>query len=240
MLQDELDSGWDDNQSISGVSLSPSVMGFLATGKKISDAVTFGPRFCELFHNFTSDCDLQIEKTHHLYSLILDNCVDFLRWVRRDDHTIAEVNNLLFNSNYLRPETRNGAIMILIYLFSSIKASICPGLDMFSVLVSDDDGLGIANRFSLKIYNDPFGYLAFLKSSVSALIDCHVIPENDRMNTVSRSSKGKIEDATELEHFNKIKADIVAALTVKNHSEARRIVQVVLDFWQGNKREVSH
>lgn len=239
-----LESGWDDGQSISGVSLSSSVVGYLASGsKKVSDAVTYGPKFCELFRNFTMECSLEIDINRHLLALILDYLVEFLRWVRKDDHTIAEVGNLLFNNDYLRPETRNGVIMVIIYMFSSIKATVLPDTDMFSVLVNKDFGLGIANKFSLKIYNDPYYYLSFLKLSLSALIDCGMIPENERVNISQKpavkSTASKIQDSNEYNKFMQLKTMVVSALDSKKIDEAQKIVEVIAVYWQDNKREVS-
>lgn len=230
----EVDSGWDDAQSI-----SPSVVGFLASGgKKISDAVTFGPRFCELFHSFCAENALSIDVHRHLFALILEHLVAFVRWVRRDEHQVAEVNNLLFNCDYLRPETRNGVIMVVIYMFAAIKSTVLPNADMFSVLVHDEYGLGIANRFSLKIYNDPFCFLAFLKFAVSALIDCGTLPENDRQNTVVKVSKARAEDAVERECFLQIQSEILAALGQNDVPRAKRIVEYIANYCQLNKREV--
>ena len=72
--------------------------------------------------------------------------------------------------------------MVLIYTFASIKAQEgIEGLDMFATFQDSETGLGIANKFSLKIYNDPYSYLSFLKSSVSGLIDAGSIPDNEHL-----------------------------------------------------------
>lgn len=265
-----MDDWDDDGQSISGMTLiTPSVVGFLAngahiqqhpymhggmtegmmaamaasagSGKKVSDAITYGPRFCELFRMFTTECELNIDITRHLFALVLDYLVDFMRWVRRDEHTIAEVSNLLLNYDYLRPETRNGVIMVIIYMFSSIKATVLPGKDMFSILVSDDYGLGIANKFSLKIYNDPYYYLTFLKLTISALIDCAAVPENERMNVVNKfTNRSKQPDQNELAYYNLIKDMMLNALANDDNTECQRLVKVVTLYWQHySKRGVS-
>ena len=55
---------------------------------------------------------------------------------------------------------------------------------MFLVLQEPDTGLGIVNKTSLKIYNDPFCFFSFLKACMSGLIDAGKLPENERLNQV--------------------------------------------------------
>ena len=76
--------------------------------------------------------------------------------------------------------------MILIYTLSTAKAKSSgkTDSDMFSVLQDAESGLGIVNKTSLKIYNDPFSYFTFLKSCMSGLIDAGKVPENERQNQV--------------------------------------------------------
>lgn len=58
---------------------------------------------------------------------------------------------LTIENDYLRPEVRNGIVMVIVYTFASIKATLAEGLDMFITLQDNESGLGIANRFSLKV-----------------------------------------------------------------------------------------
>ncbi|RYG97310.1 hypothetical protein EON65_53080, partial [archaeon] len=139
--------------------------------KKISDAITYGPRFCNLFEAYRLHLGTEIDKTKHLMALCTENLVDFIKWARESDRQVEWISETLFQNDYLRPEVRNGIVMVLIYTFASIKATVPPESDMFLTLQDNETGLGIANRFSLKIYNDPFYYLTFLKIAISSLID---------------------------------------------------------------------
>ena len=72
----------------------------------------------------------------------------------------------------LRPEVRNGLALIVIYVFSAAKKYLgSKSTDMFAVLLDSESGLGIVNKTSLKIYNDPFNYFAFIK--VRSYLTCH-------------------------------------------------------------------
>jgi hypothetical protein len=163
------------------------------SNRKISDAITYGPRFCELFHMFVTECKLQFNISRHLLSLILYYLITFIRWARQDEDRIDNISKLLLNYNYLRVGTRNGVVIVIIYLFASIKSTVIPYSDMFSVQMSDNYGLGITNKFSLKIYNDPYYFLTFLKLCVSALIDIGAIPENTRSNNVLGKCTGRCQ-----------------------------------------------
>ena len=77
--------------------------------------------------------------------------------------------------------------MVFVYSFSAAKALKTRGeTDMFLVLQESETGLGIVNKTSLKIYNDPFCFFSFLKACMSGLIDAGKLPENERLNQVSR------------------------------------------------------
>eukprot|EP01031_Cornospumella_fuschlensis_P053250 gene53250-65043_t len=139
--------------------------------KKISDAVTYGPCFCKLFEAYRAHLGSDIDKTKHLMALCTEHLIDFIKWARASDKQSDWISDTLLQNDYLRPEVRNGIVMVLIYTFASIKATVIPDSNMFLTLQDNDTGLGISNRFSLKIYNDPFYYLTFLKISISSLID---------------------------------------------------------------------
>lgn len=177
--------------------------------RKISDAQTYGPRFSILYENYRSKFNLQIDTRRHLMSLCVEHMVNFVKWARESELQCSWISNILLENDYLRPEVRNGVVMVLIYTFASIKAvtannannssrgpsSPVPDsnssassniIDMFSTLQDHERGLGIANKFSLKIYNDPYNFLSFLKTSISALIDAGIIPDNERQNQPKR------------------------------------------------------
>ncbi len=199
--------------------------------KKVSDTITYGPRFCALFDAYVKANKLHIDTSRHLMSLCSDHVIRFLVWVRESDAQMGWVAQTLLNYDYLRPEVRNGIVMILIYTFASIKSTVDPGLDMFMTLQDMEQGLGIANKFSLKIYNDPFGYLTFLKTVISALIDAGAIPDNERLNQPKRS-KQVFENKDEVAAFNEIKSRIVALLDCGDNEGAKQLVQHINTYWQ--------
>jgi hypothetical protein len=201
--------------------------------KKVSDALTYGPRFCEIFHTYCRDLNITINTKRHLFSLCIDHLIGFTMWARDTEDRIRWLSSLLFENDYLRPEVRNGIVIVIIYTFSSIKAAHHGG-DMFSVLQDTESGLGIANRFSLKIYNDPFGYLSFLKFSISSLIDAGAIPENERMNKPFKkgATKALPRMEEEITAYNELKNRLIQLLDSNKHNEGKSLVQVITTHWQ--------
>jgi hypothetical protein len=199
--------------------------------KKVSDAQVYGPRFCVLYETYCHKNHITMDIRRHLMSLCLENLVPFVKWARENDTQIQWIQNTLLENDYLRPEVRNGVVIVLVYTFASIKASLDPNLDMFITLQDNDQGLGIANKFSLKIYNDPFFYLTFLKTTISALIDAGVLPDNERQNQPKRN-KIAYQNREELQAFQRIQRMIVEALDSGNVVGAKALVSDVATFWQ--------
>jgi hypothetical protein len=128
-----------------------------------------------------------VDISKHLMAVCLENLISFSCWARENNNRSQWIKNTLDDNVDLRPEVRNGLSMILIYAMSTAQARQTKDADMFSILQEADTGLGIVNKTSLKIYNDPFNYFNFLKSCMSGLIDAGKIPENERQNQVSLS-----------------------------------------------------
>jgi hypothetical protein len=146
---------------------------------------TFEPKFFQVFLKYSQYISQQsIQTTGHLMAICLENLIPFCCWARENNTRISWIKKALDEHVDLRPEVRNGLSMILIYSFGTAKASSIEGLDMFTALQDADDGLGIVNKTSLKIYNDPIFCYGFLKSCMSGLIDAGKIPENERTNQV--------------------------------------------------------
>jgi hypothetical protein len=122
-------------------------------------------------------------------------------------------------------------VIVLVYTFASMKATLQPGLDMFITLQDAEKGLGIVNKSSLKIYNDPFLYLSFLKVSISALIDAGAIPDNERINH-PRKYRIQSENQEELVAFAQIQKILSSHLDRGDNAAARQMVQQILDYWQ--------
>ncbi len=147
----------------------------------------FEPKFMEVFGKFCDYTQQTIDLSQHLMSLCLDNLIPFCCWARENNNRNAWIRQVLDDNSDLRPEVRNGLSMILIYVLSTAKATQFTDVDMFGILQDNDTGLGIVNKTSLKIYNDPYNYFNFLKSCMSGLIDAGKVPENERQNQVSLS-----------------------------------------------------
>jgi hypothetical protein len=199
--------------------------------KIVSDALTFGPRFCQLFIEYSSTLERPIDCDRHLMSLCTEHLVPFCRWARDNELKTAAIRSTLLEYDYLRPEVRNGIVMVLIYTFASIKATREEGTDMFIILQDTEQGLGIANKFSLKIYNDPLMYLSFLKISISALIDAGAIPDNERLNQPKRK-KAAVENKDELEAYDQIQRILVNLLDSGDNAGAKHMVMLITNYWQ--------
>jgi hypothetical protein len=201
--------------------------------KKISDTVVYGPRFCLLFDRYCERFNLRIDIKQHLMTLCSEHLVRFINWARESNQQATWVSNTLFDYDYLRPEVRNGIVMILIYTFAAKKATVDPSsMDMFTTLQDAERGLAIANKFSLKIYNDPILFLTFLKTSISALIDAGVIPENERMNGPKKGSKEKLENKEEHAAYVEIVRRLVVLLEAGDVTGAKALVQHLTTYWQ--------
>jgi hypothetical protein len=144
----------------------------------------FEPKFMEVFDKFCDHTQQTIDLSQHLMSLCLDSLIPFCCWARENNSRNAWIRQVLDDNSDLRPEVRNGLSMILIYVLSTAKTTQFVNADMFGLLEDNETGLGIVNKTSLKIYNDPYNYFNFLKSCMSGLIDAGTIPENERLNQV--------------------------------------------------------
>lgn len=199
--------------------------------KKISDAQTYGPRFCSIFETYCQKHRIPIDIRRHLMSLCLEHLVPFIKWARESETQVQWIHSMLLENDYLRPEVRNGVVMVLIYTFAAMKATVDSNLDMFITLQDGEQGMGIANKFSLKIYNDPFFYLIFLKVSISALIDAGVLPDNERQNQPKRS-KISFQNREEFQSFQRLQKMIIDNFDSGNIAAAKSIVNTVANFWQ--------
>lgn len=146
----------------------------------------YEPRFHQVFTKYCESQSQPVDVSCHLMVSCLENLVNFSCWARENGSRAAWIKSTLEDNVDLRPEVRNGLSMILIYCLSTARAKLQPGEDMFTILQDPEMGLGIVNKTSLKVYNDPFSYFNFLKSCISGLIDAGKIPENERINQVSQ------------------------------------------------------
>lgn len=152
----------------------------------LSTSKLFQPKFCDVYDNFILRSKEKIDLSTHLLSLCLNYLISFCCWARESNARSIAVHKMLDNNVDLRPEVRNGLSMILIYCFSAAIAREFSS-EMFTVLQDSATGLGIVNKTSLRVYNDPYNYFNFIKSCISGLIDAGAIPENERLNQVLTS-----------------------------------------------------
>lgn len=139
-------------------------------------ATIYEPKFFEIYQAYQQFV-LQTESENinqnlhqqHLMTLCLNNLLGFSNWAR-DSSTAHWIRATLFENPDMRPEVRNGLAMIIVYVFAAAKAADMRtngghglNVDMFTVLMKADSGLGIVNKTSLKIYSDPHGYFNFIK-----------------------------------------------------------------------------
>lgn len=137
----------------------------------------YEPKFFEIFQAYQQHVQ-QFEPTiknygiqnTHLMTLCLNNLLPFSNWAREGSNALF-IRASLFENPDMRPEVRNGLAMILVYVFAAARANEIRianptvNIDMFTILMKADTGLGIVNKTSLKIYSDPFGFFNFLKVS---------------------------------------------------------------------------
>lgn len=205
--------------------------------RKVTDATIYGPGFAEVFEAYRSHLnDEHIDTSRHLMSLCLDHLIDFVNWARDSDSREQWINEVLQNNLYLRPGVRSGVVAILIYSFLSIKSAATGG-DMFSVLRDTTNGMGIVNRYSIKLYSDPFQFVYFLKTCVSGLIDAGVLPDNERVDK-HKKVKPQVYNHEELAAFHTMKAALVGHLDSGDNQAARKYVEVISSHWL-DKQQVS-
>lgn len=170
--------------------LNSEIPNHQSQGCAVSITQLFEPKFLEVFDAYKDHLRIVkgscvIDLSQHLMSLCLDHLVPFSCWARESNARCAWIQKTLDDNIDLRPEVRNGLCMVFVYSFSAAKALDGSGeSDMFLVLQEPDTGLGIVNKTSLKIYNDPFCFFSFLKACMSGLIDAGKLPENERLNQV--------------------------------------------------------
>ena len=109
-------------------------------GPKISDAITYGPRFCQIFKEYTSTLPVPVNSNRHLMSLCTDHLIPFCKWARETEAQATSIHATLLDHDYLRPEVRNGIVIVLIYTFAAVKALKDTNLDMFRTLEDTESG----------------------------------------------------------------------------------------------------
>jgi hypothetical protein len=211
---------------------------------RVSDALTYGPRFCEIFREYSATQLKPIDLNRHLMALCCQHLVPFIVWARQSPSKSASIHKTLLENEYLRPEVRNGIVVVLVYTFAAAKAKELRGhrmatgntaglrgYDMFQALQDADNGLGMSNKLSLRIYNDPFSYLSYLKTCISALIDAGAIPDNERVGQAKRV-KMTVENQEELDAYGEIQLALTSLLDEGDVFNAKKMVMQITSYWQ--------
>lgn len=198
----------------------------------------YEPKFLDIFDRYKAH-QLASGAPCELSGCLLANCIEhmipFCKWVRQGEGNVTEwIHGVLLNSLDLRPELRNGLSMILMYTFSAAQARASPlKRDMFSVLQDQIAGLGIVHKTALRVYNDPFFYYAFLKASMTALIDNGFIPENERQNREKpKKPKKQTGAADELNYFLQLSQHLLGLMETNNHAQLRTNISHIVSYWQ--------
>lgn len=216
----------------------------------------YEPKFYEIYRSYQTYLDVhhpEINNSNstqqHLMTLCLNNLLAFSQWSREPASNAQWIRTSLFENPDMRPEVRNGLALILVYTFSSAKSmeliesmgDSAPGhMDMFTVLMKNDSGLGIVNKTSLKIYSDPYGYFNFIKACISGLIDAQAIPENERLNAqVTKKSRRGSRNRDEVEAWEYIRTSLVAMFQAPDMlNSARERIAQIMAFWQAKGKTI--
>jgi hypothetical protein len=153
---------------------------------RIPIILVFEPKVLRIFkaYNKAVSPHKQFDCSGHLMVMCLQHIVDFCCWARSSEQNLNWITSEVNGNVDLRPRVRNGLTLLFVYAVAAAKAETFGNTDMFTVMQDADSGLGIANRTSLKIYNDYLNYYTFLKSCLSGLILAGLVAENERSNQV--------------------------------------------------------
>mmetsp|Transcript_12974 Transcript_12974/g.19546 ORF Transcript_12974/g.19546 Transcript_12974/m.19546 type:complete len:601 (+) Transcript_12974:121-1923(+) len=204
-----------------------------------TDILVYERKFFEVYSKYISaHPSLVVDPSQNLLTLCLEHLIPFSLWARKDEDTSTTIHRILMENLDLRPEVRNGLALIVIYVFSAAKKYLgSKSTDMFAVLLDSESGLGIVNKTSLKIYNDPFNYFAFIKCCISGLIYAKAIPENERQNR-PKKARQLDQNTGEIESYRSLSSHLINLLNEGRHEPARLLVKQVLVLWQRNKSSV--
>eukprot|EP01038_Epipyxis_sp_PR26KG_P007797 gene7797-10592_t len=204
-------------------------------GRTTSITKIYEPKFLKIFEQYIQN--VGVDDSMHLLSLSLQHLCSFCRWARESNDRNTWINKMLNNNIDLRSEVRNGLAKILIYCLSSFKSSKLKDTDFFMVLQDSVHGLGIVNKTSLKIYNDPYKYFDFIKTCLSGLIDAGLVPENERQNQ-PKKPKHVEENIEEFAAFNQMKDILTAMIKNDKKSTAKFKIEQILDIWQHGHKNI--
>ena len=136
-------SGAGAGAKLNHLDLDPRKENINDGGPKISDAITYGPRFCQIFKEYTSTLPVPVNSNRHLMSLCTDHLIPFCKWARETEAQATSIHATLLDHDYLRPEVRNGIVIVLIYTFAAVKALKDSNLDMFRTLEDTESGMDV-------------------------------------------------------------------------------------------------
>lgn len=133
-------SGAGASAKLNQLDLDPRKENINDGGPKVSDAITYGPRFCQIFKEYTSTLPVPVNSNRHLMSLCTDHLIPFCKWARETEAQATSIHATLLDHDYLRPEVRNGIVVVLIYTFAAVKALKDSNMDMFRTMEDTESG----------------------------------------------------------------------------------------------------
>eukprot|EP01038_Epipyxis_sp_PR26KG_P007798 gene7798-10593_t len=196
----------------------------------------YEPKFLEIFEIYALNIG-SVDCNAHLLTLSLEHLSSFCCWARESIDRQLQISELLNHNVDLRPEVRNGIAKIMIYSISSFLSFKLKNTDFFMVLQDTDNGLGIVNKTSLKIYNDPYKYFDFIKACLTGLIDAGFVPENERNNQPKKFKKIE-QNKDEYAAFIKLKDYLINLIQSGQKSLLRSKIEQILDVWQIGHKNV--
>lgn len=232
-MRDDLSYFLDNISDDEAIAANPSPFPYPGVPLKVSDSITYGPRFIQIFDAFQQTIDHTIDLRRHLFCLCIEYMIPFITWARGPAQSF--IKGTLLENDYTRCEVRNGIVIVIIYTFAATQARGIPGSDMFITLQDSVNGLGIANKISLKIYNDPLFFLTFLKTTVTCLISSGAIPDNERVNQ-RRKAEEVFENKSELDAFHSLKALLIQTFEMKKLDLGLECVKQVTQLWDNKTK----
>ena len=196
----------------------------------------YQPKFLEVYASYMiylRSNSLVIPVHEHLFATCIEHMVTFCVWARNSPESSNWIFHTLLQNQDLRPELRNGLTMILLYTFASAHAkTLGDGSDFFKVIMDNTIGLGIIHKTSLRVYNDPFSFFIFLKLSITGLIECGTLKENERVSQSNPKTRRRhFEVESEFASFMEMKK-LLVDLSKSNLNVLKAKIDEIMLIWQ--------
>ena len=212
----------------------------------------FEQKFSQLYSAYIHEnpslfIDPEAWLTRHFFCLCLDHVVPFSKWLRQSVAHLLWVQTTLQHHFELRPEFRNGLIMIFIHTFATMKAIHVnrsngkqlknPSLNenMVTILQSATKGLNISFQTIFKVAYDRSSQLTILKNVVLELIELNVIPKYvQRREKEGKKNNAEFKKKVELELLAFKHLQIIMKENLEEKEESKNFLQTiqnVCNYW---------